>query len=352
LSRRNLAVDDAPVAPLDPEGAAFDLELPQARQIVAVAAQCLQQLQTAAREEQALVVAPLREALRAAADSVRRHPDAVPWAARLREDDPRYPATDGLKTAIAMLLFARQLGLSLDEMESAALVGGLADIGKVRVPRSLLEKPGMLTAEEFAQVRLHVALGLEMLAPTELPAEVISGIAQHHERLDGSGYPERLSDESIGLFGRMAAIADGYTAMVTARSYAFAMSPQDALRNLNQWTGGAYHAPLVAAFALAVGAFPVGALIELSNGEIAVVVTRPAQRRLEPRVLVLRQATGTVVTKPFVRALDVRLAGGAEPPPRIVRSLAAGELGLRVFESSAALRPKVEVSGAAERRVP
>jgi hypothetical protein len=121
-------------------------------------------------------------------------------------------------------------------------------------------------------------------------ARAVEGIAQHHEHLDGSGYPKGLKGDEIGAYGRMAAIADSFAALIAARSYANASAPQDALMNLYEWGGSSFDEPLVEQFVQAIGLFPVGSLVELSSGEVAVVLAQNRLRRLEPRVQVLTGA--------------------------------------------------------------
>src|SRR5690606_13943563 len=162
-----------------------------------------------------------------------------------------------------------------------------ADVGKARLPRALLEKPGMLTPSEHTIIKEHVRLGLEALRRGgPLPEEVAQGIGQHHERLDGSGYPKGLRGDEIGPWGRMAAIADSFAALISPRPYARASAPQDAMMSLYEWTGSSFDEALVEQFVQAIGIFPVGSLIELSSGEIAVVMAHNQRRRLEPRVMV------------------------------------------------------------------
>ena len=164
----------------------------------------------------------------------------------------------------------------------------LADVGKTKIPRALLEKPGLLSAAEFGLVKEHVNLSLHILnSGPALPPQMLQGISQHHERIDGSGYPNQLKGDKISIYGKMAAIADSFAALITARPYAKASAPQDALMNLYEWSGTSFHEPLVEQFVQAIGVFPVGSLVELSSGEVAVVIAHNRVRRLEPRMLVL-----------------------------------------------------------------
>jgi HD-GYP domain-containing protein (c-di-GMP phosphodiesterase class II) len=257
------------------------------------------------------------------------NPDAMMWVAKMRDQDA---STYGhvVKVSLYMIALGRHLGFPRSELSNLGMIGLLADVGKTKLPKSLLEKPGMLTAKEYALVREHVRLGLEAMAPDKLPKLVLDGISQHHERLDGSGYPKGLKDDEISIYGRIAAIADTFAAMITPRSYANAVSPHDAILNLFEWAGTSFHEPLVEQFVQAVGVFPVGSLVELSTGEVAIVLSHNKVRRLEPRVLVLTWPDKRQLDMPIERNLFDRPRGPDGKPIRIVRAIAAGEYGIKI----------------------
>jgi hypothetical protein len=181
-------------------------------------------------------------------------------------------------------------------------------------------------------IKEHVRLGLEAIAASDstLPAAVESGIAQHHERLDGTGYPNGLKGGEINIYGRMTAIADSFAALITPRPYANPSAPQDALMNLYEWAGSSFHEPLVEAFVQAVGVFPVGSLVELSTGEVAVVVAHNRVRRLEPRVLVLTWPDKSALSIPAERDLLASQGNGGPGRVRILRGLPSGAYGLKM----------------------
>ena len=261
--------------------------------------------------------------------SMVENPDALMWVGRMRDEDIN-TYNHGLKVALYLIALGRQLGFPRKELSHLGLIGMLADVGKIKLPRALLEKPGMLAPAEYGLIKEHVRLGLEALRGAgKLPTEVELGIAQHHERLDGSGYPKGLKGNEISIYGRMAAIADSFAALITPRAYANPSAPQDALMNLYEWAGTSFHEPLVEQFVQAVGVFPVGSLVELSSGEVAIVVTHNRVRRLEPRVLVLTRSDKVPLPEPIERDL---LAQGrtSQGRLRIVRGLPAGAYGLKL----------------------
>jgi HD-GYP domain-containing protein (c-di-GMP phosphodiesterase class II) len=257
-----------------------------------------------------------------------RNPDALMWVARLREKDKTVYG-HGLQVAVYLVAFGRHLGYPKAELAQLGTIGLLLDIGKIRLPRELLEKHGRLSSGEFETVKAHVAHSLDILEETpNWSPEVLEGIAQHHERMNGSGYPKGLKADEIGLFGRMAGITDCFAALTKSRPYADAVSSYEALRSISSWGGEFFHAPLVEQFIQAIGVFPVGSLVELSTGEVAVVVSHNKLRRLKPRVLVLTASDKTPSAYPVMADLLYDPKLGGDQPAFIRRSLPAGAYGL------------------------
>ncbi|RPH62079.1 MAG: HD-GYP domain-containing protein, partial [Burkholderiales bacterium] len=315
--------------------ASMEDELPRARQAFAHADRELQAMIDSVRDGAPPDVHEFGRAVDEIVDSMIDNPDALMWAAQLHEDRTDACA-HGLKVALYLISLGRHLGLPRRELAHLGTIGLLADIGKTRLPQALLEKPGMLTPSEHNVVKEHVRLGLEALRQhMRLAGQVEQGIAQHHERLDGSGYPKGLKGDEIGVYGRMAAIADSFAALIGARAYANASAPQDALMNLYEWAGTSFHEPLVEQFVQAIGLFPVGSLVELSTSEIAVVLAHHRVHRLDPRVLVLTGADKSPIGTPFERDLFARPKARDHRHIRIVRGLAAGAYGLRPAEQFA-----------------
>ena len=342
---RSLERNGPPTIPADllPEGAlrvkhedrhAMAAELPRARQAFDRSESVLSELAGDIRNGRAPELTAVDSAVDTMVDSMLDNPDALMWIARLREEDPT-TYNHGVKVALYLVALGRHLGFPRNELAYLGQIGMLADIGKTRISRAILEKPGMLTPAEFEIVKEHVDLAMQVLANgPKLPAAVMTGIEQHHERIDGSGYPKGLRDNQISIYGKMTAIADSFAALITPRAYANASAPQDALMNLYEWCGTSFHEPLVEQFVQAIGVFPVGSLIELTSGEIAVVVAHNRIRRLEPKVLVLSSADKTPLAQPVERDLfretKARARDRDDKPMRIARGLPAGAFGFRL----------------------
>ncbi len=257
------------------------------------------------------------------------NPNALSWLVRARESDAS-TYMHNITVAVYLLTMGRHLGYPPPRLVQFATIGLLLDIGKLFVDRELLSRAGPLSADELGAVHRHVELGLAALTPSgELDQTIVDGIAQHHERIDGSGYPHRLAGDAISMEGRVAAIADGFTAMTSPRAYAPSLTAYQAMREMYRQAGTHYQESLVDKFVQAVGIFPVGTMVELSGGEIAVVVRHNRQRRLEPWVLILTDAARTPLQMPF--ELDLMTQGQRSVGDRLVRiarAAAPGEIDL------------------------
>ena len=314
-----------------PDTTAVEAELPRAKQALAysktVTRDLVQTIETGGVPD----IPGVKACVDNIVDSMIANPDAMMFIAKLRDEDiDTYH--HGVKVSLYLIALGRHLGIPKAQLTELGLVGMLADVGKTRLPRALLAKPGLLTPAEFGVVKGHVELGLESLkSAAGLTAAVLQGIAQHHERLDGSGYPNRLKGDQIGVYGRMTAIADSFSAMIAQRPYASAASVQDALISLFERSGTSFSAPLVEQFVQAIGVFPVGSLVELSNGEVAVVVAHNRVRRLEPRVLVLTWPNKTPLGIPIERDL-FEMGKSSRNRLRIRKGVSMDELGVKIYE--------------------
>ncbi len=235
--------------------------------------------------------------------SMLRNGDAMMWVAMTTRQDASIYG-HGIRAAVHLVALGKHLGLAKFNLMQVAVAGALLDIGKTTLPLRLLIKPEKLSEEEFVMVRGHVNNGLSMITGTApLHDEIIRAIAEHHEREDGSGYPKGLQGDQIGLYGRMAAIVDTFIALTDERPFAQAISPYLAFRKITEWSKSLFFAPLVEQYIQAIGVFPVGSLVRLSSGEMAVVVRQNRAKRLQPLVLIVADADKSPKCKP--RHLDL-----------------------------------------------
>jgi HD-GYP domain-containing protein (c-di-GMP phosphodiesterase class II) len=234
----------------------------------------------------------LAEAVSLITESVLRNPDAMLLFSKLWEKGD-YIESHAMDCAIYMAAFGRFLEMPREDIVLLGYVGLLQDVGKVKLPAALLEKPGRLIPIEYQIAQKHVEHSAEILRGTGgLPWRLADLAALHHERLDGSGYPRRLKGNDIGMIGSIAGIVDTFDALTARRPYAAPISPSEALKVLYKARGTLFDSNLVEQFIRCIGIYPLGSMVELNGGEVGAVVAQNPGKRLQPRVMVVQDAAG------------------------------------------------------------
>jgi putative nucleotidyltransferase with HDIG domain len=302
----------------------FEDEVPAATKTHANAEQAIDQIVADIRADRTPDLEKTEEVIGWMTESITRNPDALMWLTRLKSRDT-YTYDHGLNVSIYLLAFGRHLGLPQDQIQLLGTAGLLQDIGKLKLPRELLEKQGKMTAAEYEVTKTHVALGLELLKESKHTSPLIRDIvAQHHERHNGSGYPNGHSGEQISMYGAMAGITDVFAAVTSTRPYGLPLSPQEALSQLFSWRGTVFNERLVEEFIQAIGVFPVGSLVELNTGEVAAVVAQNRAKRLKPRILLVLDPSKQPYTSPIMLDMLYEPPTPTGEPYRIVKGLRVG----------------------------
>lgn len=235
-------------------------------------------------------VAVLRESLRDITGSLQRNPDAVMWLLRLKQFD-QYSFDHAMEVAVNMILLGTHIGWRDQRLLELGLAGLMQDLGKIQLSAELLKKKPPFSANELNNIRSHVASSLEMLySQANVPHEVIVTVSRHHERWDGSGYPRGLKFEQLGTAAEIAGLADSFCAMLKDKPYRSALGHQEALEELHGLRGKLFSPALMEQFVQCVGLYPIGTLVELSTGEVGVVIQQNRVQRSKPRVVVMLDA--------------------------------------------------------------
>jgi len=233
-------------------------------------------------------ISDLKEAISQTIDSIIRNPTAIKLVIEMQKSD-HYAYNHALATSVWCAQFGRQLGLEKRSIEDLALGGLVLDVGKTKIPDTLLNKSDGLTPDEIILLRSHVDLSVQMLINyDDISHNVMRMVATHHERADGSGYPLGIKNKDIPIYGRIAGIVDSFDAMTSQRPFSsIVFSPHKAISNLYELRGSLFQADMVEQFIQTVGLYPTGTLVELNTGEVAVVTAISGLKRLRPTVILI-----------------------------------------------------------------
>ncbi|MDF0534624.1 HD-GYP domain-containing protein [Shewanella yunxiaonensis] len=235
-------------------------------------------------EGKAIEVAKVEALAENMIESVMDNADAFKCVSALRTKDA-YLLEHSVNVAVLLVTFGRYLGLERDMLRQLAVGGILHDVGKIKVDSSVLNKPGKLTPEEFEHMKLHQVYAIPIMSEAQGLSQVSRDVClMHHEKLDGRGYPRGLKGEQLPQHGRMSCIVDIYDALTATRCYKEAMSPAAAFKILLSLTPFHLDESLVYEFIRCIGVYPVGSLVELSDGRVGIVWETEGRDVLHPVV--------------------------------------------------------------------
>jgi HD-GYP domain-containing protein (c-di-GMP phosphodiesterase class II) len=261
-------------------------ELERARKLQARSKAAVTSMFQEARMGNAIKVseaAPLVEEIN---QSITRNPEAFLNLARLKTKDD-YTYMHSIAVCAQMIALGKQLGLTSAELKNAGLAGLLHDVGKMLIPDEVLNKPGKLTDEEFEIVKQHPRKGWEILhGSADITDTALDVCLHHHERVDGTGYPERISGDLLTLFSRMGAVCDVYDALTSDRCYKHGWEPAETIRKMAEWRNGHFDERVFQAFVKTIGIYPSGTLVRLKSGRLAIVIEQSDKSLLTPIVKV------------------------------------------------------------------
>jgi HD-GYP domain-containing protein (c-di-GMP phosphodiesterase class II) len=278
--------------------------------------------------DQKIDLTKVNDALNGMVDSIERNPDALIWLAKLKQtDDIAY--NHALNVSITLMALANFMALPRKQVKELGLAGLLQDIGKAKIPTELLHKETKITEEEFDLLKKHVDHALELLQVTDnISGTVILTVSQHHERINGSGYPYQLKGKQISLTGQMAGLIDTYCALTSNKVYAKGVYNQLALEEIYSMRDTKFSSALIDQLVQFLGIYPVSSLVELNTGEVGVVIQQNSVRRLLPRVMILLNPDKSKNESPVTLNLINAPPTPTGEPYRIVRGLAPDSYGL------------------------
>ncbi len=251
------------------------------------------------RMGKAVDVGGARELVEEISDSIARNPGALISMARLKTADD-YTYMHSVAVCAMMVALAKQLGLDEAQTRSLGMAGLLHDLGKVAMPMDVLNKPGKLTDAEFDIMKTHPTEGFKMLkASPNVDPIALDVVLHHHEKIDGSGYPERFKGDQISLHSKMGAVCDVYDAITSNRPYKSGWDPAESLRKMAEWTGH-FDPKVFQAFVKSMGIYPVGSLVRLTSGRIGVVTEQTVKSLTMPMVKVFYSTKSSMRVTPYM----------------------------------------------------
>ena len=267
----------------------FEAELSRARQIQAHARQAVTSMFQEARMGRAIPAGEAAALVDEISSSVMRNPSALLSIVRLKNKDD-YTYLHSVAVCALMVALGRQMGLEGEALRSVGGAGLLHDVGKMAIADEVLNKPGRLTDSEFDLIKTHPERGWEILQASEVSdATVLDVCRHHHERVDGTGYPDRIQGDSLSLFARMGAVCDVYDAVTSDRAYKKGWELAEAIRKMAEWQGH-FDERVFQMFVKIVGIYPTGTLVRLASGRLGVVTDQNRSNLLMPVVKVFFSA--------------------------------------------------------------
>jgi len=303
-------------------------ELKLSRKLMVDAESSLQRLFESVRNNQSPDLADVAQVTRNMVSSVIRNPDAVLWLSRTRQYDD-FTYQHALNTAVWALICGRELGLNEGLLNHLGMGCLLSQVGKLTLPQAMLDNEGRLSAEDYAIYRTYVEKGVKSLEDSGLSRAVLSIVQGHRERHNGSGFPEGHRGDRIPLLAKVAGLAEYFESLVGPRNQAEAWTPARAVSLMYDLRNIEFQEDLVERFISAIGVYPTGSLVELSDGQRGVVVSHSPERRLWPKVMVMTDRAHKPLKS--ARIIDIaRLNEGKSPQQMlsILECLPSGTVGL------------------------
>lgn len=255
------------------------------------------------------------------------NPDAMQWISRMRERDD-YTSEHSLNVAMLAISFGHSLGASEEDLIRLGLAGILHDVGKMRVPEDILQKPGKLSDTEFVEMKKHSRYGRDVLLTLRNIGPAVDVAHSHHETLDGSGYPRGISAEGISQTTRIITLCDVYDAITNDRCYQDARPALEALRIIYNERGRQFDENLAEQFIRHIGIYPPGSIVELHSGEVGIVISTNQRNRHLPKVLLVRDAHKQPMTERVINLEQV--ASRHDEMQLISEARPNGSFGIRI----------------------
>lgn len=277
-------IDTVVVEPQELEASNFQYELLKAKQVHEQTRDYINQILNGVYHGITPDIEKAQELVSDLVKSIVTSPDTLVLLTQLKSRD-EYTAIHSMNVCVLSIAFGRYLGLPLDKLNTLGLGALLHDVGKMKIASNILQKPGKLTKEEASLMKAHAFLGYELLKNERgMTDEILSIVNNHHERIDGSGYPMGLMGDRICQLTKIVSMVDVYDELTSDRAYKDALTQTNALHKLYNIAKDKFEHQFVESFIKCIGIYPVGSIVEMNTGHVGVVVKLNDDYKLKPIV--------------------------------------------------------------------
>ncbi len=307
----------------------FEVEFENAKEQFLRARAYADELLTNLRDGGSFDLSEARRVVEGCVASLLRNHEALVWLTQIKNKD-EYTAEHSMNVCVLSANFGRHLGLVEKDLIDVGLCGLLHDVGKTKISLEILNKPGPLDADEMKEMRLHPTYGQELLLEASKKYNhYVEAAYNHHERENGSGYPNKKLGHQVSFFSKIVALADTYDAITSHRCYDASRSSMTALKILHECKGSHYDAELVTEFIKCIGVYPPGCIVELRNGMVAIVIRSDVKTRLRPRLMLVTDGEKRALQIPKIVDISKTVEESPEQDPyTIMRQLTNGSYGV------------------------
>lgn len=230
----------------------------------------------------------VKTAVKSCVKSVLKNPNAMLWLTQIKDKDD-YTAEHSLRVSIMAVALGRELELMEKELEDLGVAAMLHDVGKVNIPLEVLNKEGSLSREEYDLIKTHPDKGKQLLmSKSDVPPVAVDVAYSHHEHINGKGYPRGVSADKIPYFAKIVSVVDAFDAITSDRVYSDGRSTLEGLRILYDCRGQQFDEEIVRAFVRLVGIYPPGHIVDLTNGEVGIILSCQRNNKLRPKLIIVR----------------------------------------------------------------
>ena len=277
-------------------------------------------------------------------DSILRNPNALMWMAKIKHAD-EYTLEHCMNVCVLAIAFGRHLRMSEDKLEELGICGLMHDVGKMRVSDEILNKPGRLSNDEYEEMKSHTTRGRDLLMEQDAPMGFsIDAAMNHHERMDGKGYPRGMPAAHLSEFSRIVSVVDAFDAMTSDRCYSKAKSTLNALKEIYRSRGTQFDEELALEFIQMIGPYPPGTIVELKNGQVGIVLSSQEKKRHLPSIKLILDENKKPQDAKIIELLDIE-RGNLGKDYLIAQVLKDGDHGIRLEDYPVRLAVKGQGPG-------